>query len=131
MTVDDLAKLIRDGLTAAGKSSVGVVAPGTPISKLPCVALAPAADELGDGNRSLRYGFDVTVAVPRQAQVSQYPLLVDLEGIVVASLAGSGVRFEGPIVFAATGGGDTGEPPTMSRVVPVSFASDVDLCGSP
>lgn len=131
VNVDDLIKLVGDGLIAAGKSGVPVVEPGTPISVLPCVACAPSDDELGDGNRTLRYGFDVTIAVPRGKQTSQYGVLVELEGIVIRSLIPSGVRFVGPITFAATGGGTTGEPPTMVRVVPITFTADVDLCGAP
>lgn len=128
MTVDDLVKLIKDSLVAGGVTTVPVVLPGTSLSVLPCVVIAPSDDALGEGNRTLRHGFDVTVAVPRGAQVSQYPRLVELLGLVLRGLVPSAVRFEGPIVFAATGGGDTGEPPAMVRIVPVSFASDVALC---
>lgn len=128
MDVDDLAFAIRSALDDNGKTKIPVVAPGTPISVLPCVVLAPAADELGDGNRTIRYGFDITVTVPRSAQTSQYGLLVELEAIVVRSLIPSPVRFDGPFLFAATGGDGTGEPPALARIIPVSFAADVDLC---
>lgn len=131
MNVDDLAKLIRDGLTAASVTTVPVVMPGTPTSKLPAVVLAPSRDTLGDGNRTLRYGFDVVVMVPRGGQVAQYPRLCELEAIVVHSLIPSAVRFDADIEFAATGGADTGEPPAMSRIIAVSFASDIDLCAAP
>jgi len=128
MTVDDLVKLVHDSLVAAGVTTVPVVLPGTSLSVLPCVVLAPSDDALGDGNHTLRHGFDITVAVPRNTQTSQYPRLVELLQLVLRGLIPSAVRFEGPIVFAATGGGDTGEPPAMVRVIPVSFASDFDLC---
>jgi hypothetical protein len=95
---------------------------------MPCVVLAPADDTLGAGNRSIRYGFDVTVIVPRFNQVEQYELLVELEAIVLQSLIPSTVQFDGPFVFASTGGADTGEPPALSRVIPVTFTADVDLC---
>jgi hypothetical protein len=128
MNLAALTKLIKDALVAAGKTTIPVVAPGTTISVLPCVALAPSTDSLGEGNRSLRHGFDVTVIVPRQGQVTQYELLTELEGIVVQSLIPSGIRFEGPIGFASAGGEGTGEPPTMSRIIPISYPSDVVLC---
>jgi hypothetical protein len=128
MTVDDLIKLVRDGLVAAGKTRVPVVPPGTPITVVPAVVIAPADDELVDGNRTLRYGFDVTCLVPRGGQTSQYPALVEIAAIVVQSLIPSEVRFDGPLVFATTGGGETGEPAALARVVPVSFAADVTLC---
>ena len=128
MNVADLQKLISDGLVVAGKYKIPVVLPGTPISVLPCVVLAPSDDVLGDGNRSLRYGFDVTCVVPRNNQVSQYELLVELEAIVLQSLIPSQVRFDGPLIFASTGGADTGEPPALSRVIPVSFTASVLLC---
>jgi hypothetical protein len=128
MDVEQLEQLITAGLVDAGKTKIPVVPPGTPISVLPCVVLAPSDDELGDGNRSLRYGFDVTCVVPRNSQVSQYQLLVELEAIVIRSLIPSTVRFDGPFLFASTGGEGTGEPPALSRVIPVSFASDTDLC---
>lgn len=128
MDVDGLLKLVKEGLIEAGKTKVPVVPPGTAISVLPAVVLAPSTDELGEGNRTLRYGFSVTLLVPRNSQVSQYPLLVELEAIVIRSLIPSNVRFDGPFVFASTGGADTGEPPALSRVIPVSFTADVDLC---
>ena len=128
MNVADLRKLITDGLTVAGKYKIPVVLPGTPISVLPCVVLAPSDDVLGDGNRSLRYGFDVTCVVPRNNQVSQYELLVELEAIVLQSLIPSTVRFDGPLIFASTGGADTGEPAALARTIPVSFTSDATLC---
>jgi hypothetical protein len=128
VNIADLTKLIHDGLVAAGRSTVPVVPPGTPVTVLPAVVLAPGDDELGDGNRSLRYGFDVTVIVHRSGQVAQYEQLVELEAIVVQSLIPSNVRFDGPFVFATTGGDTTGEPPALSRIIPVSFAANVDLC---
>ena len=128
MNVADLQKLIKDGLVEAGKVKVPVVEPGTAISVLPCIVLAPANDELGEGNRTLRYGFDITAMVPRSAQVSQYELLVQLQAIVLRSLIPTQVRFEGPFTFAATGGEQTGEPPALARIIPVSFASNEDLC---
>ena len=128
MNVAELIKLIKDGLTVAGKIRVPVVPPGTPISVLPAVVLAPGNDALGEGNRSLRLGFDITCVVPRNNQVAQYELLVELEAIVLRSLIPSQVRFEGPLVFASTGGEATGEPPALSRVIPVSFTSDEALC---
>lgn len=126
MTVDDLALMIRDALDAAGKTKIPVVPPGTPISVLPAVVLAPADNELD--NRVLRYGIDVVVLVPRAGQVAQYELLAELEAIVLQSWYPSTVRLEGPTIFATTGGEGTGEPPAQSRTIPVSFASDVDLC---
>lgn len=128
MNVGEIQKIIHDGMLANDKPKVPVVLPGTPLSVLPCVVLAPSDDALGEGNRSLRYGFDITVVVPRNTQVSQYELLVELEVIVIQSLIPSGVRFDGPIVFASTGGADTGEPPALSRIIPVSFASDAAIC---
>jgi hypothetical protein len=128
MTVDDLIKLIHDGLVLAGKTKVPVVPPGTPIAVMPCVVIAPSDDTLESGNKTLRYGFDITCTVPRNAQVSQYQLLTELEAIVVQSLIPSQVRFDGPLRFASTGGEATGEPPALARVIPVSFSSDVDLC---
>jgi hypothetical protein len=128
VNVADLIKLIGDGLVEAGHTMVSVVPPGTPLSTIPCVAIAPANDELTNGNRTLQYGFDVTVIVQRNAQVSQYELLTELEAIVVRSLIPSEVQFDGPIVFASTGGEATGEPPALSRVIPVTFTADVDLC---
>lgn len=128
MNIDDLEFLIRSGLDDAGKTKVPVVPPGTPITVLPAVVLAPGDDELGPGNGSIRYGFDITCVVPRSAQVSQYELLVELEAIVVRSLIPSTVRFDGPLSFASTGGADTGEPPALARVIPVTFTADVDLC---
>lgn len=128
MNIDALTKLIRDALDEARQKSVPVVAPGTTITVLPAVVLAPATDELGEGNRTLRHGFNVTVIVPRQGQVTQYQLLTELEGVVVQSLIPSGIRFEGAITFVAAGGEGTGEPPTMSRLIPISYPSDVALC---
>ena len=128
MNVADLAKLIGDGLTVAGHTKIPVVPPGTPIAVIPCVVLAPGNDDLINGNRTLRCGFDVTVIVPRSAQVEQYGLLSELEAIVLRSLIPSEVQFDGPIVFASTGGESTGEPPALARVIPVTFAADVDLC---
>jgi hypothetical protein len=66
--------------------------------------------------------------VPRFNQVEQYELLCDLEAVVLQSLLPSEVQFDGPIVFASTGGEATGEPAALSRVIPVTFAADVDLC---
>ena len=128
MNVTDLAALITTGLTAAGRTKVPVVLPGTAIAVLPCVVLAPGDHELGDGNRSLRYGFDITVTVPRNNQPAQYTDLCTLEAIVYRSLIPSQVRFDGPSIFAATGGEGTGEPPALSQVIPVSFVADVHLC---
>jgi len=128
MTVDDLIKLIHDGLVAAGKTKVPVVPPGTPISVMPCVVIAPSDDTLVDGNKTLKYGFNIPPTVPRNAQVSQYNLLVEIEAIVLQSLIHSSVRFDGPLRFASTGGEATGEPPALARVIPVSFTSNVDLC---
>lgn len=126
MNVAGLIKLVKDGLLAAGKDKVPVVPPGTPISVLPCVVIAPSEDRLEQG--ALRYGFDITPTVPRNAQPTQYELLVELEAIVILSLQSTNVRFDGPFTFAATGGEGTGEPPAQARVIPVSFTSDVDLC---
>ena len=128
MNLAALTKLIRDALDAAGKTRVPVVAPGTPIAVMPCVALAPSFDDLENGNRTLRYGFDVTVIVPRFNQAEQYDQLVDLQTIVIQSLVPSPVRFDGPIAFAATGGETTGEPPALARTIPITFVADVDLC---
>ena len=66
--------------------------------------------------------------VPRNNQVDQYVRLQSIAAAVIQGLLPSQVRFEGPFVFAATGGDGTGEPPAMSRVIPISFASDVNLC---
>jgi len=123
----ELTKLIRDGLDAAGKTRVPVVPPGTAISVLPAVVLAPRNDDIEDG-WTLRYGFDVTLLVPRNAQASQYEQLTELETIVLQALIPSTVRFEGPLSFVATGGGDTGEPPALARIIPLTFVSDVSLC---
>jgi len=128
MNVDELQKLIKDGLVASGKTRVPVVPPGTPISVMPCVVLAPSDDTLESGNKTLKYGFDITCCVPRGGQVSQYGLLVEIEAIVLQSLIPSNVRFDGPLRFAATGGEATGEPPALARIIPISFSSDVDLC---
>lgn len=128
MNVADVAALVSDGLSAAGIDDVPVVDPGTPVAALPVVVLAPADNELGDGNRYLIYGLDVTVVVPRSNQVDQYLRLCELEAAVVQGLLPSQVRFEGPFVFAVTGGDGTGEPPAMSRVIPISFTGDVNLC---
>ena len=122
-----LAKHIRDALDAAGKQRVPVVPTGTPISVIPCVVLAAASDDLEDG-WTLRNGVDVTVLVPRGQQVSQFDLLHELEIIVLQALIPTPVRFEGPLSFAATGGGDTGEPPALARIIPLTFVSDVSLC---
>jgi len=124
----DLTKLVRDALDAAGKTKVPVVAPGTPISVMPSVVLAPAFNELENGNRTLRYGFDVTVVVPRFNQPEQYEQLTELETIVVSSLVPSEARFDGPFSFTTTGGDGTGEPPALARTIPISFVADVDLC---
>ena len=127
MTLDDLTKVIREALDLAGKTKVPVVPPGTPISVLPCVVLAPRSNDLEDG-WTLRYGFDVTCIVPRNAQTSQYQQLVEIETIVLQALIPTPVRFEGPLSFAVTGGGDTGEPPALARIIPLTFVSDVSLC---
>ena len=128
MNVADLTALIRTGLDDAGKTRVPVVAPGTTIAVMPCVVLAPSDDALEDSNHTLRFGFDVTIVVHRNGQVQQYADLTAIEAIVVRSLIPSQVRFDGPFVFAATGGEATGEPAAMSRIIPVSFAADVTLC---
>lgn len=128
MNHNDIIKLIKDGLAVAGKNKIAVVPPGTPIAVLPAVVVAPGNDAMGDGNRSLRYGFDITCIVPRNNQVANYELLTELQAIVVRSLIPSQVRFEGPFVFASTGGGETGEPPALSRVIPVSFTSNEAIC---
>jgi len=127
VNVADLAALVSAGLSGAGIDDVPVVDPGTPVAALPAVVLAPADNELGDGNHTLRYGLDVTVMVPRLSQVDWYGRLCELEAAVIQGLIPSQVRFEGTIVFAVTGGDGTGEPPAMSRVIPVSFTSDVNL----
>jgi hypothetical protein len=127
VTVDDLALLIRNGLDAAGQTKVPVVAPGTPVSVLPAVALVPADDELGDGNRTLRYGFDVTIQVPRSSAPEQYERLVELQAIVIRSLIPTPVRFDDRMPFASTGD-LPGEAPALARIIPISFAADVDLC---
>jgi hypothetical protein len=128
VNVADVIKLIGDGLVEAGHPKIPVVPPGTPLSTIPCVVLAPSDDVLAAGNRTVRYGFDVTVIVPRNNQVEQYELLTDLQAVVLRSLIPSQVQFDGPFVFAATGGADTGEPPALSRTIPVTFTADVDLC---
>lgn len=127
MNVADLIKLIHDGLVAAGKTKVPVVAPGTPVTVLPAVELVPTDDELGEGNRSLRYGFNVTVSVPRASTPEQYEQLVELQAIVLQSLIPSTVRFDGPMVYRPTGE-LPGEAPALARIIPVSFAANVDLC---
>lgn len=130
MNVGDLAALIRAGLDAAGQTKVPVVPPGTPVAQVSCVVLAPSDNVLEDGNRTLRYGFDIVVMVPRNNQVQQYVALTNLEAIVLRSLLvpQSTVRFDGPFLFASTGGEGTGEPAALSRVIPVSFVADVHLC---
>jgi hypothetical protein len=128
VNVADLHKLISDGLTAAGQTKVPTVYPGTPTSVLPCVVIAPSTNELANGNRTLSYGFDVVVMVPRFNQADQYELLCELEAVVLQSLIPSECQFDGPIEFASTGGADTGEPAALSRVIPVTFVADVDLC---
>jgi len=128
VNVADVAALVAAGLSGAGIDDVPVVDPGTPVAALPVVVLAPADNELGPGNRYLVYGLDITVMVPRAGQVDWYGRLVELEAAVVQGLLPSQVRFEGRFVFAVTGGDGTGEPPAMSRVIPISFTSDVNLC---
>jgi len=128
MNHNDIIKLIKDGLTEAGKVKIPVVPPGTPISVMPCVVIAPSDDSLGEGNKTLRLGFDITIVVPRSNQVSQYELLTELEAIVIRSLIPSQVRFDGPLAFASTGGEATGEPAALSRVIPITFTADVTLC---
>jgi len=128
VNVAELSKLIRDALDLAGKTKVPVVAPGAPISVMPCVVLAPADNALENGNRTLRYGFDVTVTTPRYNQPEQYEQLTELETIVVSSLVPSTARFDGTFSFTTTGGDGTGEPPALARTVPISFVADVDLC---
>ena len=128
MNTAGLVKLIRDGLDAAAHTKVPVVVPGTPLSKLPCVVIAPSTNQLLNGNRTLSYGFDVVVIVPRYNQPDQYLLLESLEAVVLGSLIPSEVQIEGTTVFDATGGDDTGDPPALTRTIPVTFTSDVDLC---
>lgn len=128
MNVTQVIDLLRAGLDAAGHTTVPVVPPGTPLAKVPFVALAPGPNEMGDGNRSYRYGFDLTIAVPRGGQVTQYEYLCTLEAVCLRSLIPNQVRFDGPAEFGSTGGGDTGEPATLVRVIPVSFAADVTIC---
>jgi len=128
MTADDLALLIGDALVAAGHPKVPVVPPGTPVTVLPAVSLIPGDNELGDGNRSLRYGMEIVVYVPRSSQPEQYQLLCELEAITLRSIIPTQVRFDGPIRFSPTGGESTGEPPAQARYIPVTFATDVDLC---
>jgi len=123
----DVAALVSAGLTGAGIDDIPIVDPGTPVVALPCVVLAPSDDELGDGNHTIREGLDITVLVTRNNQVDQYVRLQQMYQAVVQGLIPSQVRFEGAIVFAVTGGDGTGEPPAMSRVIPVSFTSDVNL----
>lgn len=127
MTVDDLALMIRDALDAAGQTKVPVVFPGTPVTVLPAVELVPDDDELGDGNRTLRYGFNITIQVPRSSAPEQYVRLVELQSIVLRSLIPTPVRFDGPMEFRPTGD-LSGEAPALARIIPVSFAADVDLC---
>ena len=127
VNVETLTKIIRDALDAADKLRVPVVPPGTPISVIPCVVLAPRNDDIEDG-WTMRYGFDITCLVPRASQTSQYPALVDIESIVVSALIPHPVRFEGPLTFAISGGGDSGEPAALARIIPITFVSDVDLC---
>jgi hypothetical protein len=128
MNVADLVKLIGDGLTAAGKTKVPVVLPGTPASVIPCVVLAPSDDELVNANKTLRYGFNIRILVPRSSQVDQYQLLVELQAIVLQSIIPSQVQFDGPMPFDPTVGETIGEPPALARVIPVTFTADVDLC---
>ena len=128
VNVAELTKLISDALIAAGKTKVPVVPPGTAVSVMPCVVLAPSDDELENGNRTLRYGFDVTVITPRFNQAEQYEQLTELESIVITSLVPSTVRFDGPLSFTTIGGDGTGEPPALARTIPISFVADVDLC---
>lgn len=128
MNVNDLIKLVRDGLVAAGKTKIPVVPPGTGITIVPVIVIAPSDDVLENSNKTLRFGFDVTILTQRNKQTSQYELLTELEAIVVAALIPSTVRFDGPFVFANTGGEGTGEPAALARVIPVSFAADVHLC---
>jgi len=127
VNIAELTKLIRDGLDAAGKTRIPVVPPGTPIAVIPAVVLAAASDTLEDG-WTLRCGVNITCLVPRGAQVPQYEALTEIELIVLQALIPSPVRFDGPVTFAATGGGDTGEPPALARVIPMSFVADVHLC---
>jgi len=123
----DVAALVSAGLDGAGIDDVPVVDPGTPVAAMPCVVLAPAGLELGDGNHTLRLQLDVTPMVPRNNQADQFPRLFAMTAAVIQGLIPSQVRFEGDIVFAVTGGDGTGEPPAMSFVIPTSFTSDVNL----
>ena len=127
MNVADIIKLIREGLDAEGKIKIPVVPPGTPISVYPCVVIAPSSNDLEDAGRTLRYGFDITPSVPRSSQPEQFELLTELEAIVLRSLRPTNVRFDGPFSFRVTGP-ETGEAPAQARVIPISFAADVDLC---
>jgi hypothetical protein len=125
----DVAALVTAGLAAAVINDVPVVDPGTPTSTLPAVVLAPGPDRLEAGNRSIRHGLNVTAVVPRNNQPDQYVRLQEIAGAVLRGLLPSSVRLEPvDIEFVVSGGGDTGEPAAMSRVIPVSFTGDVDLC---
>lgn len=128
MNIADIAKLIGDGLELAGVGPVPVVDPGTPISTMPAIVLAPSDDELTAGNRGLRHGLDLTVMVPRSSQVEQYARLQELTATVIRSLIPSSVAFTGPIRFASTGGAGSGEPAALVRVIPIAFGGDLDLC---
>ena len=128
MNVDELTKVIRTALDAAALTRIPVTPPGTPISVIPAVVLAPSDDDMEDGNRTLRHGIDITLLVPRGKQTSQYGLLTQLQHVILRSLVPIPVRFEGPQTFTASGGGDTGEPAALARIIPITFVSDVDLC---
>jgi hypothetical protein len=126
VNIPAIVKLIGDGLAAAGLDVVRVVEPGTPVTAIPAVVLAPSDDELGAGNRTMAHGLDVTVIVSRTNQVDQYVRLQELTAVVVRSVIPSSISFAGPIRFAATAA--PGEPPAMSRIIPITFPGDVDLC---
>jgi hypothetical protein len=128
VNITDLIALVRAGLDAAGHTRVPVLPPGTTITALPCVAAGRAADQPGAGNRSLVKGYELVILVPRTGQVEQTQLSDDLEAVVLRSLLPSQVQFGDRFPAASTGGEGTGEPPALSRIIPVTFVADVDLC---
>lgn len=130
MNVDDVAVLVAAGLDAAGYAWE-VLDPVTAISAIPVVALAPADDEVDESGRYMTHGVDVVVIVPRNNQTAWYRDLQSATAAIVAGLAGSSVSIDGPIGFASTGGGTTGEPPALTRTIPVTYIGDADLCPTP
>jgi len=129
VNIADIRKLIADGLIAAGIDDVTIVDPGVPGVPPPYVRLDPDDDELGPGNRTLIHGLQIVIGVPRTGQADQYVRLQgSLYPAVLRSLFPSSISFDGPIRVDTIGGDGTGSPPSLVRIIPVTFPGDVDLC---